>query len=105
MRPGGDVSAVYGVAPDPSGQPPPRAAFVMLSRSRDVEGVVTSMTRLLARFNNSATQCVSPSAHSVHALCGTFVWNRKYVCLIITHYAATDDKRAPDCPIDVARCT
>lgn len=58
VHPGDDTGALYGAPPLTEGQLRPRAAFVVLARSQDVDDVVVSMTRLLARYNNSATQCV-----------------------------------------------
>lgn len=53
MRVGDDMAAIYDVQPLQPGETHPRAAFVVLARSQDVEGVVTSMQRLQRRFDNS----------------------------------------------------
>ena len=40
-------------------QPRPRAAMVILARDQDLDGVLLSMGRLEARFNNSQYRCRS----------------------------------------------
>ena len=56
MRDSDDTAALFDVRPLAPGEAPPRAAFVVLSRNQDVDGVVTSMRRLEHRFNNSQTR-------------------------------------------------
>ena len=46
-------------AEETSRQPQPRAAMVILARNQDLDGVLLSMRRLEARFNNSQYRCSS----------------------------------------------
>jgi len=58
VREGDDIAAIYNVQPPQPGETPPRAAFVVLARNQDADGVVKSMQRLLRRFDNTDSRSV-----------------------------------------------
>ena len=62
------MAKYLGVKPLAAGQLPPRAALVILARNQDLEGVLLSMTRLEARFNNTKYRQALDPYPQCHAL-------------------------------------
>ena len=56
------MTELFGTRLPAPGEARPRAAIVILARDEDLEGVLLSMARLEARFNNSQYKCEPPRA-------------------------------------------
>ena len=78
-----------------AGQPRPRAAMVILARDQDLDGVLLSMGRLEARFNNSQYRCSSCSTLATwQAYCkASLGWNTGRSSRLCCYQVSQHNKR------------